>query len=153
MANQSELAERFSAMHHEGQPLVAPNPWDAGSARLLAWLGFKALATTSSGFAATLGVLDGTAGRDAVLAHAAAVAAAVDLPVSADLEDGFATTPAEVEETFRLALATGLAGASIEDYDPANRRLHELGLARERVSAAAEVLHGGEAKLVLTARA
>jgi 2-methylisocitrate lyase-like PEP mutase family enzyme len=153
MTSQREMARKFLAMHHEEGPLVVPNPWDAGSARMLIWLGFKALATTSSGFAATRGVLDGAAGRDAVLAHAASVVASVPAPVTADLEDGFAAGPDEVAETYRAARETGLAGASIEDYDPAAGALHDIGLARERVAAAAEVFHGGEARLVLTGRA
>lgn len=131
-----------------------PNPWDAGSARLLASLGFPALATTSAGFAGTLGRLDGSVRRDEAIAHAADIVAAVDVPVSADLEDGFADDPAGVAETIRLALAAGLAGCSIEDYtrrpdDP----VYDLGLARERIAAAAEVAHGGDVHLVLTGRA
>jgi 2-methylisocitrate lyase-like PEP mutase family enzyme len=147
-------AEEFLALHHGDAPLLMPNPWDAGSARLLASLGFRALATTSSGFAATLGRLDGSVTRDEALAHAAAVVAAVDVPVSADLEHGFADAPDEVAETVRLASATGLAGCSIEDStgrkdDP----LYDFGLAVDRVAAAAEAAHGTDGRLVLTARA
>jgi hypothetical protein len=93
---------RFLDLHVPGRPLLLPNPWDVGSARILAQLGFQALATTSSGFAATLGRFDGSVRRDEALAHAAAIAAAVDVPVSADLENGFADDPAGVAETVRL---------------------------------------------------
>ena len=93
-----------------------PNPWDVGSAKVLASLGFKALATTSSGFAATLGRPDGAVGRDEALAHAAAIVAAVDVPVSADLENGFADDPDAVYATVRAAASAGLAGCSIEDW-------------------------------------
>src|SRR5437762_3757500 len=104
------ISERFLALHHGDGPLLLPNPWDVGSAKLLASLGFQALATTSSGFAATLGRLDGSVTRDEALAHAAAIVGATDLPVSADLENGFADAPAGVATTGRLALETGLAG-------------------------------------------
>src|SRR2546421_348857 len=101
------------ALHTAGTPLLLPNPWDAGSAKLLASLGFEALATTSSGFAATLGRVDGSVTRDEAIAHSAAIVAAAGLPVSADLENGFADDPADVAETVRLALGAGLAGCSI----------------------------------------
>ena len=152
---QAEKARRFLELHGSGEPLfVLPNPWDAGSARLLASLGFEALATTSSGFAATLGRLDGSVTRDEALAHSASIVAASRLPVSADLENGFAHEPAEVAETVRRALEAGLAGCSIEDFggsddDP----IYEHGLAVERIAAAAEAAHTGPARLVLTARA
>lgn len=150
----SEVAQGFLDLHHGDAPLMIPNPWDAGSARLLASLGFQALATTSSGFAATLGRLDGEVTRDEALAHAAALVAAVDLPVSADLEHGFADEPDAVAETVRLAAATGLAGCSIEDStkrpdDP----IYEMGVAVDRVRAAVDAAHAGPAGIVLTARA
>jgi 2-methylisocitrate lyase-like PEP mutase family enzyme len=152
MTTQADKARDFLALHKAGDPLLLPNPWDAGSARLLAALGFRALATTSSGFAATVGRNDGGVTRDEALSHAAAIVAATDLPVSADLEDGFAADPAGVAETIGLAIGTGLAGLSVEDYtrqddDP----IYDIRLAAERVAAAAEVAH--EASLVLTARA
>jgi 2-methylisocitrate lyase-like PEP mutase family enzyme len=154
MTEQAEKATRFLRLHHGERPLLLPNPWDRGSARLLASLGFEALATTSSGFAATLGRLDGSVTRDEALAHAAAVAGATQLPVSADLENCFADGPVEVAETIRLALEAGLAGSSIEDF---TRRevapIYDPGLAAERVAAAAEVAHSGPVHLVLTARA
>jgi 2-methylisocitrate lyase-like PEP mutase family enzyme len=147
-------AEEFLTLHRGDTPLLMPNPWDAGSARLLASLGFRALATTSSGFAATLGRLDGSVTREEALAHSAAIVAAVDVPVSADLEHGFADAPDEVAETVRLAIETGLAGCSIEDStgrkdDP----IYDFALAVERVAAAAEAAHGASGRLVLTARA
>lgn len=154
MSTQSEKAERFLGLHRPGNPLLLPNPWDQGSAKLLASLGFQALATTSSGYAATLGRLDGSVSRDEALAHAAAVVAATDLPVSADLENCFADDPDGVARTVALAADTGLAGLSIEDFtgddgDP----VYDMTLAAERVTAAAEAAHAGPARLVLTARA
>jgi 2-methylisocitrate lyase-like PEP mutase family enzyme len=154
MATQIQQAERFLALHSQPQPLLLPNPWDLGSAKLLAWLGFSALATTSSGFAATVGRPDGQVTRDEALAHAAAIVEATDLPVSADLENGFADSPAGVAETMRLAAGAGLAGCSVEDFtrredDP----IYELPLAAERIAAAAEVAASGPIRLVLTARA
>src|SRR5690349_3680897 len=133
------MAQRFAALHEGPGPLLMPNAWDAGSAKLLASLGFSALATTSSGFAATLGRRDGEVSRDEALAHAAAIAAAVSVPVSADTEDGFAREPAGVAETIALAARTGLAGCSVEDFtrdesDP----VYDRGLAAERMAAAAE---------------
>jgi 2-methylisocitrate lyase-like PEP mutase family enzyme len=140
----------FRRLHVAGDPLLVPNPWDVGTARILVSLGFGALATTSSGFAATLGRADGAVSRDEAIGHAGAIAAAVDVPVSADLEDGFAADPDGVAETIRGAVAAGLAGCSVEDYtrDPADP-IHDLGRARERIAAAAEAAAG---RLVLTAR-
>jgi 2-methylisocitrate lyase-like PEP mutase family enzyme len=132
---QPERCGAFAALHVRGTPLLMPNPWDAGSARLLASLGFKALATTSSGFAATLGRLDGSVTRAEAIAHAAALVAATALPVSADLEDCFASSPGGVAETVRLALQAGLAGCSIEDYD--GRRDSSSPLARRTTSTGA----------------
>ena len=151
---QAEKAERFAKLHRRGQPLLMPNAWDVGSAAVLGWLGFKALATTSSGHAATLGRLDGGVTREEALAHATALSSGTDLPVSADLENAYADDPDGVAETIRLACATGLAGCSVEDYS--GRRddpIYELGLARERVVAAAETAHSGPVRMVLTARA
>ncbi|MFD4328218.1 isocitrate lyase/phosphoenolpyruvate mutase family protein [Nocardioides sp. NPDC058538] len=145
------LAENFLSLHLPGRPLLMPNAWDAGSAKVLASLGFAALATTSSGYAATLGRLDGQVTRDEVIAHATALVEAVDVPVSADLEAAFAGTTAEVEETFRLALAAGLAGGSIEDYAGIEKdTIYSVGEAAERVAAAAGA--AGD-QFVLTARA
>ena len=157
MTEQAAKTEHFLALHQGPGPLLLPNAWDRGSAALLTSLGFAAIATTSSGFAATLGRLDGQVTRDEALGHAADIAAATPLPVSADLENCFADDPAGVAETVRLAAAAGLAGCSLEDFtghedDP----VYELGAAAERVAAAAEAAHGGTAaggRLVLTARA
>lgn len=135
-----------------GQPLLMPNPWDAGTAMLLASLGFQALATTSSGHAATLGRLDGSIDRDEALAHAAAMVAAVDVPVSADLENGFADDAGAVFSTVAGAAAVGLAGCSIEDFTgSATAPFYEIGLATDRVAAAVEAAR--TSGLVLTARA
>ncbi len=150
----SSLAERFAELHRAETPLLLPNPWDVGTARLFASLGFSALATTSSGHAATLGRLDGRVSRDEALMHAAAIVRATPLPVSADLENGFGHDPETVAETVRLAVETGVAGCSIEDYsqDPA-APFYPADLAAERVAAAAEAAHGGPHRLVLSARA
>jgi 2-methylisocitrate lyase-like PEP mutase family enzyme len=150
---QAEKAERFLALHRGETPLLMPNPWDAGSARLLASLGFEALATTSSGFAMTLGRLDGSVTRDEALAHARVVVDATTVPVSADLENCYADAPDGVAETVRLAIETGLAGCSVEDHpadgdDP----IYDAALAAERVAAAVEMGHRGPVHLVITAR-
>ena len=153
MTDQAARAAAFLELHRPGRPLLLPNPWDAGSAKLLASLGFEALATTSSGFAATLGRLDGWVTREEALVHAAAIVAATELPVSADLENGFAETPDGVAETAAGAVAAGLAGFSIEDFtgdddDP----IYPIEVAVERVAAAAAAAHSGPAHVVLTAR-
>lgn len=154
MPTQTEKAQQFLALHHGDSPLLIPNPWDRGSAKLLASLGFSALATTSSGFAATFGQLDGSTTRDQALASAAEIAGAVDLPVSADLENCYADDPAGVAETVRLAIEAGLAGCSIEDYSGrADEPIYDHALAAERVAAAAEAAHSGPVHLVLTGRA
>jgi 2-methylisocitrate lyase-like PEP mutase family enzyme len=150
----TELAERFLSLHKGDRPLLMPNPWDVGAAKLLESLGFEALATTSSGFAATLGRLDGGVTRDEAIAHAAGIVEVVDVPVSADLENCFADEPAGVAETVRLAVEAGLAGCSVEDYSgPDSDTIYDAGLAAERVAAAVEAAHSGPRKLVLTARA
>jgi 2-methylisocitrate lyase-like PEP mutase family enzyme len=154
MTTQADQAQRFLALHRAGEPLLMPNPWDLGSARLLASLGFKALATTSSGFAATLGRNDGSVSRDEAMVHAAVIVAATDLPVSADLENGFADAPSGVAETMRMSIEVGLAGASVEDFTGrADDPIYDIGLAAERIAAAAEAAHAGPGRLVLTARA
>jgi 2-methylisocitrate lyase-like PEP mutase family enzyme len=154
MVTQAEKVGRFEALHRRRAPFLIPNPWDQGSAKLLASLGFEALATTSLGFAATLGRFDGAATRDEVLAHAAAIVDAVEVPVSADLENCYADDPDGVAETVRLARDAGLAGCSLEDFtgnrdDP----FYELEHAVDRVAAAAAAAHDGPVRLVLTARA
>jgi 2-methylisocitrate lyase-like PEP mutase family enzyme len=151
---QREKAERFKALHEREGAFVIPNPWDAGSARLLAGLGFEALATTSAGFANTLGRLDGEVTLSEVLGHCRDLCAATDLPVSADLENCFAHEPERAAETIRLAAQAGLVGGSIEDYsgDPSNP-IYDFGPAVERVHAAAEAAHSRDFPFVLTARA
>lgn len=148
-----DKAERFRQLHNAGVFVVA-NPWDVGSARMLAGLGFRALATSSAASAMALGRQDGQLTRDEALAHARAVAAAVDVPVSADLENGFARNPAGVAETIRLAAEAGLAGASIEDADPNEAEpLYDLSLAVERIAAAADAARSLGRPFTLTARA
>ena len=147
----SDAARRFLALHNRTWPLLLPNPWDAGSAKLLASLHFEALATTSSGFAATLGRLDGSLTREEALQHAATIVSATALPVSADLENGFADGPDGVAETVRLAIDAGLAGCSIEDYGGDDRDpIYGLELATARIAAAVAAAGG---RIVLTARA
>ena len=151
---QAEKAELFRALHEGPEPLLLPNPWDVGSAKLLTWLGFAALATTSSGFAATLGRLDGSVTRDEALAHAAELAAATSVPVSADLENAFADEPAGVAETVRMAVQAGLAGCSVEDFTgQPGSPIYDIGLATDRVAAAAAAATAGLVQLVITARA
>jgi 2-methylisocitrate lyase-like PEP mutase family enzyme len=151
VTTQAAQAQHFLELHHGDSPLLMPNPWDAGSARVLASVGFRALATTSSGHAASLGRLDGQVSRDEALAHAALIVAATDRPVSADLENGFADDPGAVANTIALAIDAGLAGCSIEDYS--GRELYTPELAAARVEAAADAAHSGDVHLVLTARA
>lgn len=152
--NQSEKAAAFRALHERDRAFVIPNPWDIGSAKMLEALGYEALATTSWGFAYSIGLPDGAVDRDAMLAHAAQLAAATDLPVSADLENGYADDPAGVAETVRLAAAAGLAGCSVEDL-PLGRegKPYDLDFAAERVRAAAEAARALPFPFVLTARA
>lgn len=150
MATQQDKIATFRALHESGCFVIA-NAWDAGSAKILAGLGFPALATSSGASAGILGRRDGQVTREEALQHARDVVSATDLPVSADLEKGFADSPGEAAETYRLALGTGLAGGSIEDAsgDPA-RPIYEFGLAVARVAAAAEAVRG--TGFVLTAR-
>ena len=151
---QRARAERFRDLHDGPGAFVIPNPWDIGSAHLLAELGFKALATTSAGFAFTLGLRDGAVTRDEALDHAAAIVAATDLPVSADLENGFGPDPEDAATTIRAAIATGLVGASIEDAsgDPA-QPIYDHGHSVERVAAAVEAARTAPFPFMLTARA
>jgi len=153
MSNASERATRFLALHHQTGAFIIPNPWDVGSARMLAALGFKALATTSAGFAFSLGLKDGGVSREAALEHCRQLVEASDLPVSADLEKGFGDAPEDVAATIRSAAATGLAGCSIEDYcGDESSPIYDFGLAVERVSAAVEAARGLGRDFVLTAR-
>jgi 2-methylisocitrate lyase-like PEP mutase family enzyme len=154
VTNQAELAAQFLRLHQPGQPLLMPNAWDIGSAVLLASLGFDALATTSGGFAASRGRLDGSMSRDEVLDHVEELVAALTLPLSADLENCFAHDPDGVAGTAQEAVDAGVAGFSVEDFtgnkeDP----IYEIDLAAERVRAAVEAAHHGAAHVVVTARA
>lgn len=151
MPTQEDKARHFLSLHHGPAPLLIPNPWDPGSAKVLVAMGFEVLATTSGGFAATLGRVDGTISRDEAVAHAAAIVAAVDVPVSADFENCYAHKPAGVAKTVELGLEAGLAGCSVEDWS--GNEIYGIDHAAERVAAAAEVAHGGAVKLVLTGRA
>jgi 2-methylisocitrate lyase-like PEP mutase family enzyme len=151
MTGQEEKAHAFRALH-EGSPFVIPNPWDVGSARVLEALGFEALATTSSGFAFTLGRLDGGATLDEVVEHVAALSSATGLPVSVDLENGYDASPEAAARAITRVAEAGAVGGSIEDYDPSGR-LYEPGEAAERIAAAAEAARGVGFPFVLTARA
>jgi 2-methylisocitrate lyase-like PEP mutase family enzyme len=154
MTDQAQKARAFLELHVPGAPLLMPNPWDAGSAKLLASLGFEALATTSNGFAATLGRNDGSVTRDEALAHATTIVAATELPVSADFENGFADDPAGVAETVRGAIDAGLAGCSIEDFSgDARNPIYRVDDATRRIAAAVTAAHAGPVPFVLTARA
>ena len=146
-----EKARAFKALH-EGEPFVIPNPWDAGSARALAALGFEALATTSSGFAFTLGRLDGQATLEEVVAHTAELDRATDLPVSVDLENGYGDSPESAATAVARVAEAGAVGGSIEDYDPSGR-LYERSYAVERVAAAVEAAGALDFPFMLTARA
>lgn len=150
-SRQARKAETFAALHI-GAPFVIPNPWDAGSARVLAALGFHALATTSSGFAFSLGRLDGGTTLDEVAAHAAALDAATELPVSVDLENGYGPSPEDAAAAIARIAGTGAIGGSIEDWDPSGH-LYELPFAAERVSAAARAARRLDFPFMLTARA
>ncbi|MCU1459468.1 MAG: hypothetical protein JWL73_3560 [Actinomycetia bacterium] len=154
MNTQRAQTDRFRELHHGGAPFLMPNAWDAGSAKVLTAVGFGAIATTSSGFAATLGRRDGSVTLDEVLAHCRVITAATELPVSADFENGFADAPEAVAENVRRAGATGLAGLSIEDFTGrADDPIYSLSLAVARIEAAADAAHRNDPPLVLTARA
>lgn len=154
MTTQLEKARTFRALHERDSAFIIPNPWDAGTARLLAHLGFEALATTSMGYAFSLGRRDNTLSRDETLAYASAIVAATDLPVSADLENGFGDAPEIAGETIRLAAAAGVVGGSIEDAtgrpdDP----IYAIEHAVERVRAAVEAARALPFPFMFTARA
>jgi len=152
--SQVEKAERFRALHARAGAFIIPNPWDAGSAKILASLGFEALATTSAGFAFSVGRPDATVDRDTMMQHVAAIAAATDLPVSGDLEGGYGDAPDAVAETIRRAAAAGLVGGSIEDSSGrADRPIHDKAFAVERVHAAVEAARSLAFPFTLTARA
>jgi 2-methylisocitrate lyase-like PEP mutase family enzyme len=154
MKSQMEKGEAFRALHKRDRAFIIPNPWDIGTSRMLATLGFEALATTSAGNAFSLGLKDGTVGRERTLAHGAAIAAATELPVSGDLENGFGDSPETAAETIRLAGAAGLVGGSIEDATgKPDAPIYELERAIERIQAAAEAARSLSFPFTLTARA
>jgi 2-methylisocitrate lyase-like PEP mutase family enzyme len=154
MRTQKEKGQDFRLLHHRERAFIMPNPWDAGTARMLAHLGFEALATTSAGNAFSLGQKDGTVGRERTLANAAAIAAAADLPVSGDLENGFGDSPEMAAETIRMAAEAGLVGGSIEDATGRpDQPIDGVEHAIERVQAAAEAAHALPFPFTLTARA
>jgi 2-methylisocitrate lyase-like PEP mutase family enzyme len=154
MPTQAEKGKLFRSLHHRNHAFIIPNPWDVGTARILAYLGFKALATTSMGFAFSIGKRDYDVDREDVLKHIAALSSATDLPVSADLENGFGDAPETAAETIRLAAAAGVVGGSIEDStgDPDNP-IYEIKFAAERVRAAVEAARSLPFTFTLTARA
>jgi 2-methylisocitrate lyase-like PEP mutase family enzyme len=155
MTTQHAKGEAFRDLHRRAFAFIIPNPWDAGTARLLASLGFEALATTSAGYAFSVGQRDNTISREQMMAHVRAIASASELPVSGDLENGYGDRPETVAETIRLAAETGLVGGSIEDSKnrPGETPLYELEEAAERVRAAAEAARALPFPFTLTARA
>jgi 2-methylisocitrate lyase-like PEP mutase family enzyme len=153
MLTQGEKGKTFRGLHERDRAFIIPNPWDIGTARLLANLGYEALATTSAGYAFSVGKPDGTVGRDEMLEHIAAVVSATDLPVSADLENGFGDDFKGIAETFRLAAATGLVGGSIEDVGRPHSTIYDIELATDRVRAAVEAVRALPFTFTLTARA
>ncbi len=150
--NQEEKGDAFRALH-TGPPFVIPNPWDAGSAKMLAGLGFKALATTSSGFAFTLGRSDGTVSLEEIRAHVASLAEATDLPISVDLEHGYGPAPEDAARAIVAVAEAGAVGGSIEDYDREEERLYEPDEGAARIAAAAEAARALDFPFILTARA
>lgn len=154
MRTQLEKASLFRALHERASAFIIPNPWDAGTARLLEQLGFEALATTSAGCAFSLGLPDGHVGRTAMMEHLAAITRATDLPVSADLENGFGHSPEIVAETIGLAAAAGVVGASIEDATGhPDRPIYEISAAAARIAAAVKAARFLPFPFILTARA
>ena len=154
VVTQAEKGRAFRALHERAGAFIIPNPWDAGSARLLAHLGFEALATTSMGYAFSIGKLDTTLSRDEALANASAIASATPLPVSADLENGYGDAPEIVAETISLAGEAGVVGGSIEDASGrADDPIYEMGYAVERVRAGVAAARALPFPFTLTARA
>ena len=154
MPTQAEKAQVFRGLHQRNRAFIIPNPWDAGTARLLAHLGFEALATTSAGYAFSAGQRDNTVDREEMMAHISTIASATDLPVSADLENGFGDAPEIVAQTIWLAAAAGAVGGSIEDMSrQPGHPIYEHAFAIERVKAAAEVARAFPFPFTLTARA
>ena len=152
--DQHSKAEAFAALHAGPEIFVIPNPWDIGSTQILTGMGFKALATTSAGYAFSRGRLDSAVSRDAMLAHAAEIVAATPLPVSADLENGYGDAPEDAGKTIRLAAGTGLVGASIEDFSGGGDGcIYDFSLAVERIEAAVAAAREQDFPFALTARA
>ncbi len=141
------------ALHSEATPLLLPNAWDRGSAALLESVGFKALATTSGGYAMSLALRDGQVDARQTLEHVASLVELTDLPINADLEHGYGDDPDQAADTIRRASRIGAAGASIEDWDPVRGRIYDLNHARDRIAASAEATRSSGRRLVLTARA
>ncbi len=151
---QTEKGRAFRALHERDRAFIIPNPWDIGSARLLAHAGFEALATTSAGYAFSVGKTDNTIDRDEMIAHVAAIAAATDLPVNADLENGYGDSPERAAETIRLAAEAGACGGSIEDATgKVDHPIYEIARAADRIRAAVEIVRGLPFTFTLTARA
>ena len=151
--SQTKKGAEFRALHHRDDAFILPNPWDIGTARLLAHLGFEALATTSAGFAASVGLRDYAVTRDEMIAHVAVIAAATPLPVSADLQNGFGDSPEAAAETIRLAAEAGVVGGSIEDSTGnADKPIYEFEHAVERVRAACDAARALSFPFTLTAR-
>jgi 2-methylisocitrate lyase-like PEP mutase family enzyme len=148
---QRQKAERFRALH-EGKTIIIPNPWDAGTAKVLAGLGFEALASTSAGFAFTLGRLDGAVTLDEVIEHTRVLDEATSLPLSVDLENGYGPDPAEAARAITRAAGAGAVGGSIEDYDPSGE-IYGIDHAAERIAAAVEAARELDFSFMLTARA
>ncbi len=152
--NQAEKGETFRALHQRDRAFIIPNPWDIGSARILAHLGFEALATTSAGYAFSVGQRDNEVPQEETLMHLTQMASATNLPVSADLGKGFGDSPEAVAETITLTAATGIAGGSIEDMTKQpDRKLYDIEFAAERIRAAAEAARALPFTFTLTARA
>lgn len=151
MASQQQKAADFVALH-QGEPFIIPNPWDAGSAKVFAGLGFKALATTSAGFAFTLGRLDGQVTLDELVDHVRFIDAATSLPLSVDLENGFGPAPEDAARAITRVAEGGAVGASIEDYDP-DAGIYEIDHAAERIAAAREAADRLDFPFTLTGRA
>ena len=154
MPTQAEKGRAFRALHERDHAFIIPNPWDAGSARILAYLGFEALASTSMGYAFSIGMRDNTVGREGILQHIAVLASTTDLPVNADLENGFGDDPSAAAETIRLAAAAGVVGGSIEDATGREEGpIYCFEHAVARVEAAVEAARSFPFTFTLTARA
>lgn len=152
MKSQEEKGKLFYALHQRNAAFVIPNPWDIGTARLLAQVGFEALATTSGGYAFSLGLADGAVTREQMMQHVSEIASATDLPVSADLQDGFGDSPDAAAESIRLAAQAGASGGSIEDVPRQEKSAYDFAQAVDRIRAAAEAVRSLPFRFTLTAR-